>query len=89
MQIGAMNNPARDPVGEIEWIGKNGFDFVDFTREPPAPLPTPFPPAGPISNEPSVPSGASRLSLLIRFSCRPGLVLAVRSLAPGQVLAYW
>lgn len=36
MQIGVMNHPARDPVGEIEWIGTNGFDFVDFTLEPPA-----------------------------------------------------
>lgn len=36
MQIGAMNHPARDPVQEIEWIGQNEFDFVDFTCEPPA-----------------------------------------------------
>ena len=36
MQIGVMNHPARDPVGEIEWIGTNGFNFVDFTLEPPA-----------------------------------------------------
>jgi GNAT superfamily N-acetyltransferase len=36
MQIGAMNHPARDPLEEIEWIGKKGFDFVDFTLEPPA-----------------------------------------------------
>jgi sugar phosphate isomerase/epimerase len=36
MQIGVMNHPARDPIGEIEWIGNNGFDFVDFTLEPPA-----------------------------------------------------
>ena len=35
MQIGVMNHPARDPIGEIEWIGQNGFDFVDFTLEPP------------------------------------------------------
>jgi sugar phosphate isomerase/epimerase len=39
MQIGAMNHPARDPVQEIEWIGRNGFDFVDFTLEPPAAAP--------------------------------------------------
>jgi sugar phosphate isomerase/epimerase len=39
MQIGAMNHPERDPIGEIEWIGKNGFDFVDFTLEPPAAAP--------------------------------------------------
>jgi len=36
MLIGAMNHPARDPVAEIDWIGQNGFDFVDFTLEPPA-----------------------------------------------------
>lgn len=36
MQIGVMNHPARDPVKEIEWIGKHGFDFVDLTVEPPA-----------------------------------------------------
>jgi sugar phosphate isomerase/epimerase len=36
MKIGAMNHPARDPLAEIEWIGQNGFDFVDFTLEPPA-----------------------------------------------------
>ena len=39
MQIGAMNHPARDPIGEIEWIANNGFDFVDFTLEPPAAAP--------------------------------------------------
>jgi sugar phosphate isomerase/epimerase len=39
MQIGAMNHPAHDPIGEIEWIGNNGFDFVDFTLEPPAAAP--------------------------------------------------
>ena len=38
MQIGVMNHPARDPVGEIEWIGTNGFDFVDFTLEACSPL---------------------------------------------------
>ena len=36
MQIGVMNHPARDPVEEINWIAHNGFDFVDFTLEPPA-----------------------------------------------------
>jgi sugar phosphate isomerase/epimerase len=39
MQIGAMNHPSRNPLEEIEWIGKNGFDFVDFTLEPPAAAP--------------------------------------------------
>lgn len=36
MRIGVMNHPARNPLEEIEWIGGNGFDFVDFTLEPPA-----------------------------------------------------
>jgi len=36
MKTGAMNHPARNPLEEIDWIGKNGFDFVDFTLEPPA-----------------------------------------------------
>lgn len=35
MQIGAMNHPGRDPVQEIEWLGRHGFDYVDFTLEPP------------------------------------------------------
>ena len=36
MQIGAMNHPARDLLEEIAWFGRHGFDFVDFTLEPPA-----------------------------------------------------
>jgi sugar phosphate isomerase/epimerase len=36
MKIGAMNHPVRDPLEEISWFGKQGFDFVDFTLEPPA-----------------------------------------------------
>jgi sugar phosphate isomerase/epimerase len=36
MQIGAMNHPARNPLAEIDWFGRQGFDFVDFTLEPPA-----------------------------------------------------
>jgi sugar phosphate isomerase/epimerase len=36
MQIGVMNNPALDLFEELEWIAKNGFDFVDLTLEPPA-----------------------------------------------------
>jgi sugar phosphate isomerase/epimerase len=36
MKIGAMNHPARDPLEEIAWFGRHGFDFVDFTLEPPA-----------------------------------------------------
>lgn len=35
MRIGVMNHPARDPITEINWIGRHGFDFVDFTLEPP------------------------------------------------------
>jgi len=33
--IGAMNNPGRDCVDEIRWIGSHGFDFLDLTLEPP------------------------------------------------------
>jgi hypothetical protein len=33
MQIGAMNHPARNPLEEIDWFGRHGFDFVDFTLE--------------------------------------------------------
>jgi sugar phosphate isomerase/epimerase len=36
MKIGAMNHPARNPLDEIDWFGRHGFDFVDFTLEPPA-----------------------------------------------------
>src|SRR6516165_7558266 len=36
MTIGAMNHPARDPLEEIDWFGRQRFDFVDFTLEPPA-----------------------------------------------------
>lgn len=36
MKIGAMNHPAKDPLEEIDWFGRHGFDFVDFTLEPPA-----------------------------------------------------
>ncbi len=35
MKIGAMNDPRRDPVTEIEWFGQHGFDFVDLTFDPP------------------------------------------------------
>ena len=34
MKIGAMNHPARNPLAEIDWFGRQGFDFVDFTLEP-------------------------------------------------------
>ena len=36
MLIGAMNNPTRDPVEEIERIARAGFEFVDLTLEPSA-----------------------------------------------------
>ena len=36
MLVGVMNHPARDPIQEIDWIGRNAFDFADFTLEPPA-----------------------------------------------------
>jgi sugar phosphate isomerase/epimerase len=36
VKIGAMNHPSRNPLEEIDWFGRHGFDFVDFTLEPPA-----------------------------------------------------
>ena len=36
MKVGAMNHPARNRLEEIDWFGRQGFDFVDFTLEPPA-----------------------------------------------------
>ena len=45
MQIGAMNHPARHPLEEIDWFGRHGFDFVDFTLEPPAADPDQIDPA--------------------------------------------
>ena len=30
MKIGFPNNPRKDILKEVEWIGKNGFDFVDL-----------------------------------------------------------
>jgi hypothetical protein len=45
MQIGAMNHPARNPLEEIDWFGRHGFDFVDFTPEPPAADPDQIDPA--------------------------------------------
>ena len=35
MLIGAMNHPARPLLGQIEWLGERGFDFLDLTLEPP------------------------------------------------------
>lgn len=34
MQIGVMNHPNADLLKEIEWISRNGFDFIDLTIEP-------------------------------------------------------
>jgi sugar phosphate isomerase/epimerase len=36
MQLGLMNNPARDPLKEFARIADLGFTFVDLTLEPPA-----------------------------------------------------
>ena len=33
MKVGFPNNPRRDILEEIEWIGKNKFDFVDLFLE--------------------------------------------------------
>ena len=33
MKVGFANNPKRDILKEIEWIGKNKFDFVDLFLE--------------------------------------------------------
>ena len=33
MKIGFPNNPRKDILEEVEWIGKNGFDFVDLFLE--------------------------------------------------------
>lgn len=33
MKIGFHNNPRKNMVEEIDWIGKNGFDFVDIFLE--------------------------------------------------------
>lgn len=35
MQIGMMNNPAHDPVAEINWAAGHGFDYIDLTLEHP------------------------------------------------------
>ncbi|SNB46792.1 sugar phosphate isomerase/epimerase [Geobacter sp. DSM 9736] len=36
MQVGSMNHPQQDVVGEIEWMAEMGLDFIDLTLEPPA-----------------------------------------------------
>ena len=33
MKIGFPNNPRKNILEEIEWIGKNGFDFIDLFLE--------------------------------------------------------
>ncbi len=35
VKFGAMNHPGKPLEDEIEWIGNNNFDFLDFTIEPP------------------------------------------------------
>lgn len=39
MKIGCPNHPRRDLLDEIQWIGLNGFDFVDLFLEPDRALP--------------------------------------------------
>lgn len=39
MQVGAMNNPTRDLLGEMRWMAKMGLEFIDLTLEPPAAAP--------------------------------------------------
>lgn len=39
MKIGFPNNPRKNFLKEIEWIGKNGFDFVDLFLEEDAAVP--------------------------------------------------
>ena len=35
MQLGMMNDPARNLIDEINFAGKNKFNFIDLTLEPP------------------------------------------------------
>ncbi len=37
-----MNNPMGNLLKEIQWIGENGFDYVDLTLEPPGAYPDGF-----------------------------------------------
>jgi len=39
MQVGAMNNPTRDPFEEMRWMSEMGLEFIDLTLEPPAAAP--------------------------------------------------
>jgi len=34
MKLGYPNHPRRNVIEEIDWIGRNGFDFVDLCLEP-------------------------------------------------------
>src|SRR5687768_5822755 len=36
MRLGAMNDPRRPLLDEIEWIAAHGFDYIDLTLEAPA-----------------------------------------------------
>jgi sugar phosphate isomerase/epimerase len=33
MKIGFPNHPRKNIIDEIEWIGENGFDFIDLFLE--------------------------------------------------------
>ena len=39
MLVGAMNNPSREVLSEMEWMSEMGLDFIDLTLEPPAAAP--------------------------------------------------
>jgi len=45
MQIGAMNNPAREILAEMKWMAAMGLDFIDLTLEPPNAAPWRIDPA--------------------------------------------
>lgn len=34
-RFGMMNNPMRKPAAEIRWAARHGFDYIEFTVEPP------------------------------------------------------
>ncbi|RKY04587.1 hypothetical protein DRP77_03420 [Candidatus Poribacteria bacterium] len=36
MRIGRMNNPMRDLLSEVRWTGRNRFDLLELTLEPPS-----------------------------------------------------
>ncbi|MGD8237336.1 MAG: sugar phosphate isomerase/epimerase family protein [Armatimonadota bacterium] len=36
MQLGMMNDPRKPPREEFAWAAQHGFEFVDFTLEPPS-----------------------------------------------------